>query len=258
MIVGIVVNEAKDPSLSYANDIAAWLKTKGSTLAWGDEAYKSDFMVVLGGDGTMLRASKMAAKYNIPMLGINLGNLGYLTDADRKDGLKAIGNVLAGEFRREQRMMLKARGELALNEVFLHGKTSKLASYRIDVGGCVGYGHMDTLRADGILVATPTGSTAYNLSAGGPIIKPDSEMIVVTPVCPHTLYARPWVISGNDEVCITPVDEDAVAVLDGEVKFHIKKGECLIINRAECSATIIKTSNINFFEVLRKKMGNAR
>ena len=254
MIVGVIVNAAKDPGLDYAKDVEAWLKARGCQLAWEDKAYKSDFLVVLGGDGTMLQASKKAAKYNTPMLGINLGNLGYLTDADRGDGLKAIEKVLAGDFRREQRMMLKTRDKLALNEVFLHSKTSKLAAYRIDVG----QGHMDTLRADGIIVSTPTGSTAYNLSAGGPILKPDSEMMVVTPVCPHTLYARPWVVSGEDEVCITPVDENALAVLDGEVKFHINKGESMIINRAECRATIIKTSKMDFFEVLRKKMGNAR
>ena len=254
MIVGVTVNSTKDQCLSYAKDIEAWLKARGYQLAWEDEAYKGDFLVVLGGDGTMLRASKMAAKYNIPMLGINLGNLGYLTDSDRNEGLNAIAKVLAGDYRQEQRMMLKTREELALNEVFLRGEASKLASYKIDVGN----GHMDTLRADGILVATPTGSTAYNLSAGGPILKPDSEMMVITPVCPHTLYARPWVVSGNDEVSITPMDEDAAVVLDGEVKFHLKKGESLTISRAECRATIIKTTNIDFFEVLRKKMGNAR
>ena len=254
MIVGIIVNATKDPGLSYASDVEAWLKANGCKLAWEDEAYKSDFLVVLGGDGTMLRASKMAAKHNTPMLGINLGNLGYLTDADRSEGINAIAKVLAGDYRKEQRMMLKTRDKLALNEVFLRGEESKLAYYKIDVGN----GHMDTLRADGMLIATPTGSTAYNLSAGGPILKPDSEMMVITPICAHTLYARPWVISGDDKVSITPIDGDASVVLDGEVKFHLKKGETLKISRAECWATIIKTSNIDFFEVLRKKMGNAR
>jgi len=254
MIVGVIVNATKDPGLSYAKDIEAWLNARGYQPVWDDDAYKSDFLVVLGGDGTMLRASKMAAKYNTPVLGINLGNLGYLTDVDRNEGLNAIDKMLAGDYRREQRMMLETRKELALNDVFLRGETTRLASYKIDVGN----GHMDTLRADGILVATPTGSTAYNLSAGGPILKPDSEMMVITPVCPHILYAKPWVISGNDEVSITPVDEDAVVVLDGEVKFHLKKNESLTISQAECMATIIKTTNVNFFEVLRKKMGNAR
>ena len=258
MTIGIAVNSTKDVGLVYAGEVSAWLKSRGYTVAWDDEAYKSDFLVVLGGDGTMLRESKMAALQNTPMLGINLGYLGYLTDVDRTDGFEAIEKMLSGNYRQEQRMMLKVKDKLALNEVFLRGDTSKLATFRICAGGGDGpYWHMDTLRADGIIVATPTGSTAYNLSAGGPILKPDSEMIVVTAVCPHTLYARPWVLSGKDEVQITPVDENATVFLDGEAKFSLQVGEGIVIGRSEHVATVVKTSGMDFFEVLRKKMGNA-
>jgi NAD+ kinase len=258
MIIGIVVNETKDPNLSFAGEISAWFEARGHTVILDeyDDAYESDFLVVLGGDGTMLRAAKMAAKFKTPMLGINLGNLGYLTDVDRDEGFIAIEKMLAGHFRQEHRMMLECRDELALNEVFLRSKTSKLTSFKIEVGG-KRKGHMDTLRADGIIVSTPTGSTAYNLSAGGPILKPDSEMMVVTAVCPHTLYTRPWVLSGEDQVCISPLDEDANAFLDGEQQFTIKKGESLVIGRSEHIATVIKTSSADFFGVLRKKMGNS-
>ena len=258
MIIGIVANETKDLNLAFAGEISVWFEARGHSLVWDDAAYESDFLVVLGGDGTMLRAAKTAAKFSTPMLGINLGNLGYLTDVDRNEGFIAIEKMLAGHFRQERRMMLNCKGELALNEVFLRGDTSKLTSFQIGVGGKFGpYGHMDTLRADGIIVATPTGSTAYNLSAGGPILKPDSEMMVVTAVCPHTLYTRPWVLSGEDQVCITPLDENVKVFLDGEIKFTIRKGESLEISRSEHNAIVIKTSSTDFFGVLRKKMGNA-
>jgi NAD+ kinase len=119
----------------------------------------------------------------------------------------------------------------------------------------------DSLRADGMIVSTPTGSTAYSLSAGGPILKPDSEMLLLTPVCPHTLYARPWVLSGRDEIKIQieAVDgEEAAVYMDGEFAFHIGSGTCVNVRKSDFKATIIKTSDMDFFEVLRKKMGSVQ
>jgi len=254
MTIGIVANALRDHGLAYANEVAAWLKARGHTAVYDDDAYNCDFLVVLGGDGTMLRAAKQAAICGTPMLGINLGNLGYLTDVDRDEGFIAIEKMIKGQFRREQRMLLIAHGELALNEIFVRGRgeSAGLVSYRI----CAAGGHMDTLRADGIIVATPTGSTAYSLSAGGPILKPDSKMIVVTAVCPHTLYARPWVLSGDDQVSISPQNDEARVFLDGDHKFTVKQGETVTVSRSQHIATVLKTSNMDFFEVLRKKMGS--
>ena len=149
-------------------------------------------------------------------------------------------------------MMLEARNHLALNEIIVHrDSSSKLMSFRI----CVNGSHMDTFRADGVIAATPTGSTAYNLSAGGPILAPDAEMIVITAVCPHTLYTRPWVLSGSDEISLTPVEsEPALVSLDGEVKISLKKNETITIRRSHCTACVVKTAGVDFFEVLRKKM----
>jgi NAD+ kinase len=238
-----------------------WLEARGHAATYGTEAYDSDFLVVLGGDGTMLRAAKQAAKCGTPMLGINLGNLGYLTDVDRDEGFAAMEKMIKGQFRREQRMMLSASSasngqtssiQLALNEVFIRGRgdSAGLVSYRI----CAAGGHLDTVRADGVIIATPTGSTAYSLSAGGPILKPDSEMIVITAVCPHTLYARPWVLSGDEQVSISPQNYAANVLLDGEHKFTLERGEVITINRSEHRATVLKTANMDFFEILRKKM----
>lgn len=253
--IGIVVNTTRDPNLAYAKEVADWLQNNGYSFTFDEpEAYKSKFLVVLGGDGTMLRASHFAAKYSTPMLGINLGNMGYLTDVDRKDGLTAIEKMLKGNFSREQRMMLETGEHLALNEIIIHRDwTSKLMSFRIYVNGAL----MDDLRADGIIVATPTGSTAYNLSAGGPILRPDTEMIVITAICPHTLYARPWVLSGSDEINLTPVDtqeNDCIVSLDGESKLSLKSGETITISRSRYTASVVKTVDVDFFKVLRKKM----
>jgi len=255
MTIGIVSNATRDPGFSYAKEVASWLVARGCTPVFEEEgAYNSQCLVVLGGDGTMLRAAHLAARHSTPMLGINLGDLGYLTDVDRHEGLAAIEKMLAGDFRQEQRMMLEVHKRLALNEVLIHReRSSRLMSFCI----CVNGDHMDTLRADGIIVSTPTGSTAYNLSAGGPILRPDSEMIVVTAVCPHALYTRPWVLSGSDEVTLTPVDthgEKAVVSLDGEAKFFLECGEAITIKRSMLMATVVKTSGVDFFEVLRKKM----
>ena len=259
MNVGIVANSDRDLGLVFAKEIAMWLRERGCCPFLEpedsvEEVYKGQFLIVLGGDGTMLRAASKAAIYSTPMLGINLGSLGYLTDVERHEGLSAIEKVLAGNFRQEQRMMLEARDMLALNEVIVHrDRAAGSLSFRI----CVNGKHMDTFRADGVIISTPTGSTAYNLSAGGPILRPDSEMIVITAICPHTLYARPWVLSGNDEVSICPVgsqDRCALASLDGEIKFSLKCGETINIGRSKYRATVIKTTGMDFFEVLRKKM----
>jgi len=253
MTIGIVTNPERDPGGKYAKEVAAWLEARNcKTVFSGDEVYSSKFLIVLGGDGTILRAAPLAARYSTPILGINLGTLGYLTDVDHHEGFSALEKLLAGDFRREQRMMLEAQGIPALNEVLIHRDgTSSPMAFRI----CVNGNHMDTLRADGVIVASPTGSTAYNLSAGGPILIPDSEMIVVTAVCPHALYARPWVFSGNDEVTLSVESGKMASVaLDGEVKFSLGRKEPITVRRSQHTATVVKTSGMDFFEVLRKKM----
>ena len=254
MKIGIVANKRHDPGLVFAKEVATWLVYLGQVPILEEwEAYRCDFLIVLGGDGTMLRAALEAAKYNTPMLGINLGNLGYLTDVERPDALDAIKKMLEGNFRRENRMMLECQDHLAMNEVVIYRDGSRPLVCRISVNG----DHMDTLRADGMIISTPTGSTAYSLSAGGPILKPDSQMIVVTAVSPHTLYSRPWVLSGSDEVTLAPITDHkyvAKVSMDGEPKFILKCGESITVRRSEYTACVIKTSGMDFFQVLRKKM----
>lgn len=282
MTVGVIPNTDKDAGFAYTREVCDFLTARGVTVAVEksvaqgvgkpgigvtEEALYRDtaFLAVLGGDGTMLRAAHYAAPYGTPMLGINLGTLGYLTDVDRHEGLTALSKALAGQCKREKRLMLEAAGQAAdklppadrtaLNDVCVsRGGFGKLITFSLYINGML----MDTLRADGIIVSTPTGSTAYNLSAGGPILTPDGEMIVVTAVCPHTLNTRPWVIMADDQVEIVPTDDNggaAAVTLDGETRLMLSHGEGIQIRRAACTATILKTSSTGFYEILRRKIG---
>jgi len=248
MTVGIVANQQKDSGLAYTCQVKTFLEARGVTITPAGE--KADFWVVLGGDGTMLRAAQEAAHLDVPLLGINLGTMGFLTDVDKEDGITALANVLAGRFESQKRLMLYSkRGQhLALNEVLVSSPTGGLVRYNVYVNGL----HMDEIRAVGIIVATPTGSTAYNLSAGGPILAPYGQMIVITAVCPHSLGARPCVVSADDTISIVPAGP-AVLMIDGEKKEILQGGETAEIARAPVCATIIKTTSAHFYEVLRKK-----
>lgn len=232
--------------MSYTKEVELFLRDRGVIIV--PEGFKADFWVVLGGDGTMLRAAHDAAKLDVPLLGINLGNMGFLTDADRHEGFDVLAKALSGEYEAQKRLMLITGENLALNEVVVGKVSGSLIEFCIYVNDM----HMDNIRADGIIVATPTGSTAYNLSAGGPILAPYSQMMVITPICPHSLSSRPWVLPAEDRVCIIPKDQAAL-VLDGERVATIAPDIGVEITRAPFFATIMKTSSVPFYEILRKK-----
>jgi NAD+ kinase len=262
MTIGIITNASKDEASAYAHEVVAFLQQRGVTVV-PEPCEAADYWVVLGGDGTMLRASHRAAIHRIPMLGINFGNMGFLTDVDRHDGLKAIEDVLNGDYKREERLMLEvfADGDtnecpltqmdrLALNDIYLsRGSMNKLIKLDLYINGQ----YMDRLHADGVLISTPTGSTAYNLSAGGPILMPDGDMMVVTAVCPHSLHTRPWVIAARDEVTVVARNPASVA-LDGISRMDLQGNQRITIRRSHHTAVIIKTSDLHFYELLRRKM----
>jgi len=245
MTAVIVANETKDSGLVFTKKITKFLEARGVSLV--PEGQKADFWVVLGGDGTMLRAAQQAAMLDVPLLGINLGTMGFLTDMDEQDGFIALENVLAGKYESQKRLMLETEYGRALNDavVVSTGRLDYFSVYVNDI-------HMDDIRADGIIVATPTGSTAYNLSAGGPILAPYGEMMVITAICPHSLSIRPWVIAANDRVRVVP-KHPATLVLDGEERANIEAQKGVTIGRAPVTATIIKTTATHFYEILRKK-----
>jgi len=258
--IRIIANEKKDPHFEYLNEVKNFLQIRGYNVEIVQPCEQRSpalFCVVLGGDGTMLRVAHHAAVCDVPMIGINLGNLGFLTDVDKKHGLIALEKVLAGKYSCEKRIMLESefgadkivplQERLALNEVYV-GVSGSLIEYSLYVNEQ----RMATIRADGIIVSTPTGSTAYNLAAGGPILMPGGQMIVITPVCPHSLSARPWVIGASDTVRVVAKRSSQVSV-DGYVRGIVPPGGSVFIKTSSHIATIIKTTHVNFYTTLRKK-----
>lgn len=277
--IGFITNIDKDPDLSHTLQLVDWVAkgghnvfikdiiykkiNKGISVSTTDEIYsKSDFVVVLGGDGTILRVARKAALYNTPILGINFGTLGYLADVERNDAIEAITKVLENQYTVEKRMMLEAfleRGcishdiNLALNEVCVTNLAySRMISLDIQINGK----YVDTVRADGIIVSTPTGSTAYNLSAGGPILSPDTELMTITHICPHTLYSRPIVVSGEDEIKIQVNGSfnNVQFTCDGQNGRPLRDRDVVVIKKSNYYTNIIKTTNLNFYDIMRRKM----
>ena len=283
--IGFVANLDRDIDGKYLQRVTDWVLMRGlspvirsseaelisnnSRVAHGDELYElSDMIVGLGGDGTMIGASKKAAIFGVPVMGINLGTLGYLTDAGGGDeGIEALRKAIDGEYKVEKRMMLEAcvldsekrvviQGSLALNDVcVLRGTAPKAQSYSLQING----GYLDKYKSDGIIIATPTGSTAYNLSAGGPILRPDMECIAITPICPHKMNSRPMVVSAHDIINIEVFgdyegEDEVMLSLDSQENFGLKKGHSVEIKKSERYVKLIKTNDLGFYDILRMKM----
>ena len=257
--IAFIINEDKDPKLAFAGALAETAEALGFVCRIdGDVFDGADFALVLGGDGTMLSAAKSAALRGIPIMGINLGKLGYLTTAERSGAAAALEAVAAGRFRLDRRIMLEAalpggKTLCALNDVCLSKNTAlRPCAFELRVNGEL----IGEYAADGLIVATPTGSTAYNLSAGGPVMKPDAEMIALTPVCPHNLRARPLVISSGDAAAIkntNPGNAGIIVSSDGAEAFLLPPGGEIEIKKSPLSVGIIRTREIGFYDILREK-----
>lgn len=280
--IGFVTNIEKDPTLQETRKMVDFVIKKGCEVYVSEnfsdvhpdviatsssEMYKSvDFVVVIGGDGTILRVARSAAIFDTPILGINFGTLGYLADVEKINAIDAIDKVLSGNFTIENRMMLEPYVErgcvsheinLALNEVCITNSVcSRMIKLSVEVNG----EYFDTFRADGIIVSTPTGSTAYNLSAGGPILSPHTELMTITHICPHTLYARPFVIDGNDVVRIRVQSNynNVQMSCDGQSTIQMKNDDVIVVKKSRYVTRIIKTTNMNFYDILRRKMVEVR
>ena len=280
--IGFVTNIEKDPTLQETKKMVDFVLKKGCEVYVSEtfsdvhpdviatsssEMYKSvDFVVVIGGDGTILRVARSAAIFDTPILGINFGTLGYLADVEKVNAIDAIEKVLNGDFTIENRMMLEPYVErgcvsheinLALNEVCITNSVcSRMIKLSVEVNG----EYFDTFRADGIIVSTPTGSTAYNLSAGGPILSPHTELMTITHICPHTLYARPFVIDGNDVVRIRVQSNynNVQMSCDGQSTVQMTNDDVIVVKKSRYVTRIIKTTNMNFYDILRRKMVEVR
>ena len=262
---GVIVNKKKDEGLIFTREVCKFLNKRGieasvhEAASLGSSVYIEEvcFLVALGGDGTMLKACIVAAIRDIPLIGINLGNLGFLTDVEQEHGLVALSKVLALEYNLEKRMLLEADfptckplslgGLLAVNEVNICGN-GRLTEFSVYVSESP----LNVFRADGVVVATPTGSTAYNLSAGGPLLMPSSKMMVITPVSPHSFGTRPLVIDREDTVRIV-VRGEARILIDGNQMGTLTKGQSVQVGASKHIASIMKTGSSNIYSTLRKK-----
>ena len=279
MKIGFITNEDKDKSFVYTNELINFCIKQNTTplilknfknmiysqkvlfLNQTELFKQSDFIIILGGDGTILRWAKKIAKFNKNILGINMGTLGYLTDVEKHEGYIAIKNVLDNNYNVEKRMMLSAtinnKEYICLNEVNINnGNVSRMVNFFFNINDRF----VDAFSADGLIISTPTGSTAYNLSAGGPILKPDTELMAITYVCPHALFSRPYVISSNDKIRAYVTNKDNVAYLslDGQDSIPIKYGDSVYIKKSSFYTNIIKTSRLSFYDILRRKMFEIR
>jgi NAD+ kinase len=221
-----------------------------------------DLIVVLGGDGTMISTARLLDNHSVPVVGINFGSLGYLTEVRVEEMTTALDAILAGNYRIDRRVMLSAelwRGDekLLRNRVLNDVVVSKSALARIiEIETRLDSQLVNVFRADGLIVSTPTGSTAYNLSAGGPIIYPSMNAVVITPICPHTLSNRPLVVPDTAEIEIvlkTPQEEVALT-LDGQVGLPLEVGDRVRIVKSRTSFNLVQPLNRNYFEVLRGKL----
>lgn len=209
-----------------------------------------DFVFVIGGDGTILKAARFYSKYEIPIFGINLGRLGFLSQASRDNLSFAVKQILQGNYKVEKRLMLKANKYVALNDFVIKGdvssRTSRFALQINDKFVC-------EYLADGIIVSTPTGSTAYGMAAGGPVLAPDVDAIAIVPICPHTFSARPIVVSANDDIKILSCPNNKYIVsADGQEVFSFSSD--LIIKKSNEYANLALLNGNDFYTVLRNKL----
>jgi len=269
----IIPNYLKTKSLEFSVTLEKLLRAKGyNPIVLGEnEAMQenADFAIVLGGDGTMIRACKQLYGADIPVLGINFGHLGYLTECGPENAMDAIAKLINGDFRIENRIMLSGSvvregrtvySFIALNEVSLY-RATLMKAFKMEI--YINGKHTNTVLGDGLIISTPTGSTSYNLSAGGPILTPTANNMVVTQIAPIYFPGSPLVTDGNDEIEIrVRIDNMAkkgsvAAEFDGSESFKLENGDSIIIKRAEHNAKIVKVTDTSFYQILKEKLSKA-
>jgi NAD+ kinase len=269
--VGIVVKQNHPEALKTAHELSEWLEDRGIDPTGGpySETHEEqvfdptvDLVVVLGGDGTMISTARLVEDHDPMVLGINYGSLGYLTEFRIEEMFAAIEMVLAGEYEVDHRVMLKAEhlrdGEMistgrVLNDVVINkAALARIIEIEVKLNGLF----VNSFRADGLIVCTPTGSTAYNLSAGGPIIYPSMNAIVITPICPFTLTNRPIVVPDavDIELHLLHENEGVVLTLDGQTGYTMKDGDRVMIRKSSTTFDLVRPANRNYFDVLRNKL----
>ena len=282
--VGIVLKPHQPQALKTICELTLWLGQRGIELAGGPEIEREtiehetgcsvaqveseklaaavDLVLVLGGDGTMIATARMIGDEEVPVLGVNYGSLGYLTEFRIEELYDALEMILADNYRLDKRVMLAVelfRGAdlVTRNRVLNDVVINKSALARIiEIEAYLNKQFVSSFRADGLIVSTPTGSTAYNLSAGGPIIFPSMNAMVVTPICPFTLSNRPLVVPDDAviELLMKTDQEDVSLTLDGQVGFPLMVDDRIVIRKSRTTFNLIQPSNRNYFDVLRDKL----
>ncbi|HEY5512605.1 MAG TPA: NAD(+)/NADH kinase [Geomonas sp.] len=267
--------------LGIAEELTEWLAARGITASVEDHlsrqlrrpssaesaesseiARDADLVVVLGGDGTLIAAARLVGEREVPILGVNLGSLGFLTEITLDELYPSVERCLAGDFEVSERMMLLASvergGEVVelhrvLNDVVINkGALARIVDMETSVDGQ----YLTTFKADGLIVSTPTGSTGYSLSANGPIIHPSLACISITPICPHTLTNRPLVMAADARISIRldSMDEAVFLTLDGQVGVKLVCGDLVQIRKSEQATRLVQSRSKDYFEVLRTKL----
>ncbi len=278
----IVTNSYKDKKLKLADKISQYIQKKGGNCIIVDnvDEYTGEFKVLqakdmpenlecvisIGGDGTLLHAAKDLMELDAVFVGVNKGTLGFLAEISPENIEKSIDRLMEGRYHVEERMMLKGEvirnGRIVytstvLNDIVVHrGGDIAVISYDVCVNGRL----LGNYQADGVVLSTPTGSSAYNLSAGGPIARPDSDMIILTPICPHTVANRSILLSRKDEIDIIigesriPNEENRKLAFDGDGIYHIISGDCIRVSAALETTKIAKLDEESFLQAIRDKL----
>jgi NAD+ kinase len=273
--VGIIPRIGKDDAVSLCRELVAWLSQRGlealveaqpgvlgcPTAVGTEIAARADLLVVLGGDGTLLHAARLCAGREVPILGVNLGTLGFLTEATRDRIRPLLERALAGELQPSHRLMLAARvrsgnrtvlDDAALNDVVVsRAAQSHLARLEVEIDGSSAANY----DADGLIIATPTGSTAYSLAAGGPIVYPTLEAMVLTPICPHALTQRPVVLPASAKVRVKiHSGGEMFLTVDGQAGRPLEPGEEVLVQAAPQRTLILRNPDVEPFGIWRDKL----
>ncbi len=275
--IHVVCKRKKDASLQVARDLIdrfgrdldVYVDEEAARALHWDKEFELEhvgqgarLIVVLGGDGTLLSVARQLQGNNVPILGVNLGGLGFLTEIAVEELPGMIGSILKGIYTVSRRMMLavtvRRRDEeiytiSALNDAVI---TKDALARIIDIETYVDNEYLTTYRADGLILSTPTGSTGYSLAAGGPILHPGLEHVIVTPICPHTLTNRPIILAEDASIraVLASRDERVILTLDGQIGFPLEFGDEVIVRRSEYRVNLIKSGTKGYFEVLRTKL----
>ncbi len=279
-LITIIYKRSRSEAADLASELGQWLKHRGinvvcqqnvgdskdrihtSVYPTLDIPLESDAILVLGGDGTFLSVARLLEHCMVPVIGVNLGGLGFLTEIAQDACFREIERVIAGDFEIEDRMRLHVsvrRGDLeifrmsVLNDAVVNkGALARIVDLKTRINGR----RLTDYRADGLIVATPTGSTAYNLSAGGPIVYPSAQAMILTPICPFTLSNRPIILPADValQIELGERSEDVALTCDGQVGVPILPSDSILITQAPTPLRLIKTPSIDYFEILRTKL----